>query len=136
MSFKYDDTMIPNPEEAVSMFTATAQYVDPEALSQDLQKLLADDWVMDVSTPQSIGLSQNKSLILTITPASKKFRVLYAVSVMAEGGTKIGYAEEEKRPGDLNQQAIHALVTKAVEEGQAEVNKWSDALAQARAAIA
>lgn len=135
MSFKYEDAMEIDPKEAVTSFIGGAPYIDPDGLFADIKVLTDTGWKLGVVAPGSIGLSKD-SLTIVATPSTNKFRVTWALSIHAKGGVKIGYSEVVQRPGDLDGTVIEHVVKDALKAGEEEVKQWSDALSQARAAIA
>ena len=135
MSFKFEDTMQIEIKDAIDAFVIGAQFVDPVGLAEDLKVLTDTGWRIGVVASGSIGLGKD-SLTIVVTPAANKFRVVWALSIHAEGGVKIGYSEVVKRPGDFDGTVLTHVVSDALKAGEAEVKQWSNALALARAAIA
>jgi hypothetical protein len=135
MSFKFDDTMKIEIPEAVAAFIPGAAFIDPDGLTEDLKRLTENEWQIGVVQAGSVGASKD-SVTIVATQAKNKFRLSWALSIHSKDNVKLGYAEAELRPGDLEDETVYRLVTAALEAGEEEVKKWSDALALARAAVA
>lgn len=61
-------------------------------------------------------------------------RLKWELTVHAQN-TQVGYAVLVLRPGDMSGSTTSRLIKEAVDGGEEELNKWKDALAEARRAL-
>lgn len=61
-------------------------------------------------------------------------RIKWELTIHARG-TQVGYAVIVLRPGDMNGSTTSRMINEAVTVGEEELNKWKDALSEARRAL-
>jgi len=116
--------------EAALLMSASPT-LDPEGLENDYNFLIEAGWKESVNTNEGAEFTKAVVQLAVRQSQDNAHRVLWELSVMAEA-TKVGYAAEVKRPGDLDEETLKALIKKAVKGGEEELKKWTDALAEAR----
>jgi hypothetical protein len=114
----------------------TVGTLDPEGLQQDMDFLAEDKWLLTTnSTAEAVWEKGGGALQLTVRPsADNPHRVIWEMAVHAKA-TRLGYASDIYRPGDLSTKKIIELIKRAIKAGEDELHTWEDALAEARRQI-
>lgn len=112
------------------------QTLDPEGLCTDVEFLHELKWKLESDIADRAEWSNGSgALWLTIQPSQENpHRVIWELGIMAKN-TKIGYASEIMRPGDLTTDRLSGLIKTAIKTGEDELKSWNDALAEARRAL-
>lgn len=115
---------------------ASNDKLDPEGLYTDVEFLHELKWKLESNLPDRAEWSNGGgALWLTLQPSQDNpHRVIWELGIMAKN-TKIGYASDVMRPGDLTAERLRSLIKTAVKAGDDELKSWNDALAEARRAL-
>jgi hypothetical protein len=115
---------------------ASNDKLDPEGLYTDIEFLGELKWKIESNAADTAEWSNGSgALWLTLRPSKDNpHRVIWELGIMANN-TKIGYASEVARPGDLTADRLRTLIKTAVKTGEDELKSWTDALAEARRAL-
>lgn len=118
-------------------FLAAATTIDPEGLTADIGFLAKNGWVVsgkssDMQQVHRVEWVKGESINLAAGMAeTNNHRLAWELTVRVNSA-QIGYATKTLRPGDLTAGILHTLIREAVDLGETEVNRWKDALADAR----
>jgi hypothetical protein len=114
---------------------AESATLDSEGLHHDDTNLSDAGWEVLEDTP--VHVLYQKSSVLRLRASHdevNKHRLKWEMGVHVNG-TQIGYAAITLRPGDMNGSTVGLLINNAITEAEAEFNRWSDALAEARRVV-
>lgn len=115
--------------------------IDPEGVATDSDLLKGVGWKCDeIGENYCTWTRANGVVHLRAAISQDNFhRLLWEISIFTPGAdssyTQVGYSKITLRPGDLSQKILSALIKDAVKTGEAEINKLTDALAEARRQI-
>jgi hypothetical protein len=107
--------------------------LDPVGLHDDDVFLADSGWEVNEDVEDHVTYLKAGGVLKLTGGQSEEIehRLKWELSIHANN-TQVGYSMIVLRPGDMNGSTITRLIKEAVDGGQAELNKWSDALAEAR----
>lgn len=129
---KKSPTEEPTKRDTLVLAEAIA-VLDSQGLRDDDMFLSEADW--EVAENDEVHVLYSKAggvLKLRGSQAEEnEHRIKWELAIIARG-TQVGYSAIVLRPGDMSGVTTHRLINEAVTVGEEELNKWKDALAEAR----
>jgi hypothetical protein len=128
--------VIKNQPISALVFATALPVLDGQGILDDNTFLLGAAWEINEDVEDHV-LYQKKggSLRLRLNQDDdNQHRLKWELTIHA-GETQVGYATIILRPGDMNGSTTKRLVEEALEAGDAEFKKWSDALSEARSIL-
>lgn len=110
--------------------------LDGQGIHEDNTFLTGAKWEVTEDTEENAVWSKSDSALRLRASQDEdnEHRIKWELSIHANG-TQVAYASIVLRPGDMNGSTTKRLIEEALEAGDEEFKKWSDALSAARALL-
>jgi hypothetical protein len=133
---KIEPAVETKPERSYLVIAQSVPTLDAEGLHDDDIFLSDAGWEVREDVEDHVTYEKASGVLKLVGGQAdeNEHRVKWELSIHSNN-TQVGYATITLRPGDMNGSTTQRLIKEAVESGQAEVNKWTDALAEARRAL-
>jgi hypothetical protein len=128
--------VIKNQPVSTLVLATAIPTLDGQGILDDNTFLTGAGWEI-VEDEEDHVLYQKKDSTLKLRASQdddNQHRLKWELTIHA-GETQVGYATITLRPGDMNGSTTKRLVEEALEAGDEEFKKWSDALNAARAIL-
>jgi hypothetical protein len=126
-------TAEPAIAQVTQLAISAAGTLDPEGLQEDVEFLIEDKWTLRSNFAVEASWEKGNGALHLAAKQSQdnQHRVVWELAIHAKA-TRIGYASDVLRPGDLTNAKLMAMIKKALKAGEDELHSWEDALAEAR----